>query len=416
MTLTRRPTRLLMPEIPLPASVPANMALLFTRDLAGVTKVSYQLSTGGVVDLGPVGGGGGGGGTPSAEYINIVRDYGADATGSADSAGAFSAAFTYAGNHTTKVVYVPGGSYRSNSQISVPAGIKLMGPRIVGEGSYATIFAGAAGLTNLVSVAGSGMVQGLTIDGGTNAARALYCASHATSLSHVVARGGTQHSLLGEPGTNRHRWDHITCLGDGHPSIAVFEIYSTDHLVDSIWAEGPGNNAHGFVVNGNTGMFSNIHAWGGTGTGAAVYIDPGGDNGGSQNSLTNIYAYGCGSSAEAPIVSRGSRNMFGNAHVFGAAGKPAAAIRGNKGGNMFFGLSYDDDAVPSSRIIAFLDSAGALSNSPSNFPGTRVYWSSVNTLQVSGAYHNLSNPQTGDGIDIVGYSAGGTVGSTNVRT
>lgn len=416
MALTRSPSRLLLKEFVTPGAAPADSLWLFARDDGtGVTKLSYRGPDGIVVDVAQPAGGGTS--NPDAEFYNAVREGNCVGDGVTNDAPNLQAALNNA--PTGAIVYLPRGAYKLNTQVNVPGGKHLMGTRMVNENTYTApndcrIFAGAGGIANLVNIATGGSISNLTVDALGNAQVAVMSGGSAIGVSHMNILGGTQYTFRAADNTQRHRWDHVHCNGNGFPSQAVMQIWSTDHLVDSIWAEGGGAGSATFKVEGNTGMFSNMHLFAGPAQTSALILAETGN--GSQNMFSACYFYGGGAGGDGVISVRGAGNQFGACGAGGAAtGKPSIGIRA-KPGNQFWGWYYADDTMTATLIAKFLTGAGAASSSKSAVGGTRIYWSSDNVSQVSSRFTNLTDPTSGDGIDLVGYASGVSGGSTGAET
>lgn len=301
-------------------------------------------------------------------------------------------------------------TYNCTSQISLGAGVTLRGSKSPNEGSTnpplvkstSNIAAGA-----LISLDGTGAsVVNLNVDAGTTATHAVLMNNDATAVHGGFLQGGTTYTLANTLATARQRVSHVRCDGNGHPSVAVVEFNSTDHIVHDLVATGSGT-VTSMNINGNTGQFSNMHITGNTTSADCLVVA------GDQNNLGQLTLDTCGSNATAPLLITGSRNMFssvGSMNIGSGLSLPAVAFKGSSVfGNIISGLSYTA-AVQNQNatgLVEFLTGAGATPANLSNYLGTQIYFGAKQVDFISGAIANRA-PTTSEAVWLRGYISTGS--------
>lgn len=398
MTMTRRSTRLLMHEITTPDVPPADALWLFARDNgSGVTVVTAEFPGGALQNL-TDGTGGGGGGT-GGEFLNVNRDYG----------GSIASALADARSGDT--VFINSPTYTVGSMLTIPAGVRLKGQRLVGESNYSTIASSTGfGSNPLLKLLAGASVEGINanaLDG--SATHAIQCAGDGCALEHVTTRGGSQFGTMNLPGTGHQWWAHLRNMGG--PTHDVMQVNGDFNTVTSTVNTGVAGGHAGWVT-GNYNAIGPAHWTGDVGSAAPIRVD------GQGNMIFSAWSDTVGSNGRGLIDVRGGHNMFldcGGMNVGPGLQRPLVSITAKNNtdgsrGNMFFGLAYSKTGSKDNVTLAvkFFDPSGTATASPALFRGTRLYWGSGLVNAVGGAYHNLTGIVGSDGIDIVGGWTGGS--------
>lgn len=205
----------------------------------------------------------------TSQYLDVVRDYGADPTGVADAATAIQNAVTAAGNATTSgcsTVYFPYGRYKLGSTISMAGNVNLVGGSPDSSGNEITRIQWSGGASEMFTSSGfgagtnhRGTVQNLHLHGND-------VATNHMILNRLDLPGGfmmncmltdvAEHSIILQRGcTNAMflftRWDfvegYMICCQDGTSgteSAQNLNFYSCTGTIGEVGNSGLGQ---GFI-------------------------------------------------------------------------------------------------------------------------------------------------------------------------
>ena len=93
-----------------------------------------------------------------AIWFNVITQFGADPSGTADSTAAIQAAITACGNAGGGVVWIPAGTYKLTAALTVPSNVT-----IAGDGQPATTLHQTGTAVNVLTITGAGVVSNVQV-------------------------------------------------------------------------------------------------------------------------------------------------------------------------------------------------------------------------------------------------------------
>lgn len=276
------------------------------------------------------------------------------------------------------------------TSILVPAHKILSGPHSMKEGtSLGTRIRAASGLgaNPLVRLQGTGpSVRGLLIDGNNQASQTVQFDSGGTEANGALVRdclivSGTSATVLFGTGSGRNVMFDCRLDGAGHPSNAVLEVNAPDHVMWGLRVTGVKSGARAVWLHSGAGggMYSACHFTGNAGCLENTLIE------GDENQFASVYFDTTGTTSDAILKVKGSRNQFAPIFIFNANSVNNSAIAIQKSGagatakgNQFL-ATIRGGSNNFATVLDFLSETGNNATNTDSFVGTQCLFSAGGT-------------------------------------